>query len=144
MHYHNINLYAVLVSVGVSFLISSLWYSPFLFGQMWLSGLKKNDEEVSGGKKLFSFLVAIVGAFAISFLLAHVLNILRDSNINHPENNSPESFLKIAIYIWFTFIALIGLIQANFERMSYKVWFINSAFRFVEIIAISLVLYFYK
>jgi len=144
MHYHNINLYAVLASVGASFLISSLWYSPFLFGQIWANGLRKTEEDLSKGRGIISFFVAIVGAFAISFIMAHILNIFHDTYKNHPEDNSPTTFLKTAIYIWFAFIAMIGLIQANFERSSYKVWLVNAGFRLIEIASISMILFFYK
>ena len=141
MHYHNINLWAVIFSVGASFLISSLWYSPFLFGQIWVKGLRKSDDELSKGKGIIPFLTALIGAFAISLLMAHFLNILHDTYKDHPENNSPEAFFKIAAYIWF---AMIGLIQANFERSSYKVWLVNAAFRFVEIVTISMILFFFR
>jgi hypothetical protein len=68
-----INYPAVLVAALSSFVIGFLWYSPFLFGNVWLkeAGLSKDKVGQANMIKIFglSFLLAIIICFNLAAFL---------------------------------------------------------------------------
>lgn len=42
----DINYYAVLVAALLSFAVGGLWYSPLLFGKMWLEEMQLKAEDI--------------------------------------------------------------------------------------------------
>ena len=46
LHFHGINIWAVLVSIVAMMVIGALWYSPVLFGNTWLRLIGKKPEEI--------------------------------------------------------------------------------------------------
>src|SRR3989344_4427977 len=66
----SINHTAVIVSAVISFLIGWIWYSPLLFGNLWIKMSKFTKAQINAGKKrgmkgmlpqmLFGFLSTLV------------------------------------------------------------------------------------
>lgn len=48
----NLNWWAVLVSLGVIVLVSSLWYANFLFGKPWIAAVGKTRIELQQGRTM--------------------------------------------------------------------------------------------
>ena len=44
------NIWAVIVAAVVAFVISAIWYSPFLFGKEWMNLTKKTQKDVDAVK----------------------------------------------------------------------------------------------
>ena len=60
----NFNIWAVLAAAFVNFMIGGLWYSPALFGKVWMRANGFTDEDLKKGSPLlifgFSFLFCLV------------------------------------------------------------------------------------
>ncbi|WP_018625137.1 DUF1761 domain-containing protein [Kangiella aquimarina] len=67
----DINYYAVLVAAILSFAVGGLWYSPMLFGRIWLKEMKIEAEDIKQKPSVFilSFIFALVAVFVIADLL---------------------------------------------------------------------------
>ncbi|MBD3668614.1 MAG: DUF1761 domain-containing protein [Kangiella sp.] len=67
----DINYYAVLVAAILSFAVGGLWYSPLLFGKMWLKEMKIEAEDIKQKPSVFilSFVFALVAVFVLADLL---------------------------------------------------------------------------
>ncbi|HEY9031850.1 MAG TPA: DUF1761 domain-containing protein [Kangiella sp.] len=66
-----INYFAVIVAALLSFAIGGLWYSPLLFGKMWLEEIKLKAEEIKQKPSVFilSFTFSVIAAFIVADLL---------------------------------------------------------------------------
>ena len=67
----DINYYAVLVAALLSFAVGGLWYSPLLFGKMWLEEMQLKAEDIKQKPSVFilSFVFALVAVFVIADML---------------------------------------------------------------------------
>lgn len=69
----NINWAAVFVSALSVFIIGGLWYSPILFGKVWMKLNSFNDNDLKSGQgKIFgvSFILALIMAVNLALFLA--------------------------------------------------------------------------
>lgn len=66
-----INYFAVLVAALLSFAIGGLWYSPLLFGKMWLEEMKLKAEDIKQKPSVFilSFTFSVIAVFIVADLL---------------------------------------------------------------------------
>jgi hypothetical protein len=74
---YTINFWPILVASAVSFGLSSLWYSPILFGKEWMDLLKitdRNVSEMSAGtiwlRYVIQFIITIVSFCVLAFVIA--------------------------------------------------------------------------
>jgi hypothetical protein len=74
MDLSKLNYLAVLAAAASAFVVGGVWYSPILFGRIWLKQIGRTDEElkrrnmglVFGG----SFLLSLIIAFNLAAFLA--------------------------------------------------------------------------
>ena len=66
-----INYYAVVVSALLAFAVGGLWYSPFLFGKMWLEEMQLKAEDIR--QKPSVFIVSLVFSLIAVFIIADLL-----------------------------------------------------------------------
>lgn len=75
MEVPNLNFFAILVAAISSFIIGSMWYSPILFGKIWMKELNFTDEDLQNGNVtrlyIISFFVAIVIALNLAFFIGN-------------------------------------------------------------------------
>lgn len=67
-----INYFAVLVATVATMILGFLWYSPILFGNVWIKHVGLKKEEMSGGSPftyVLTSLTALGGAFILALLL---------------------------------------------------------------------------
>jgi Protein of unknown function (DUF1761) len=78
MHFHHINLLAVLVAAIATMVVGFLWYSPLLFAKAWMKemGYDPNDKAKTEKMKKSagpayggSFLASLVSAFILALFL---------------------------------------------------------------------------
>lgn len=112
-----INWWAVLAAAVSAFLLGGLWYSPALFGKMWMreSSVKEEDLKKGTGRVFgLSFLLALVAATVFAMFLG------------------PRPALGFALGAG----AAAGLCWVGaafgmndlFERRSFRLWAINAGY----------------
>lgn len=67
----DINFYAVFTATLLSFAIGGLWYSPLLFGRIWLKELKLGAEGINQKPRVF--ILSFVFSLATAFIIANLL-----------------------------------------------------------------------
>lgn len=70
MNMQEINFVAVVVAALSSFFIGGLWYSPLLFGKVWMKANGFTEEQVEGFSKARMFGWSLVFALVMSMNLA--------------------------------------------------------------------------
>lgn len=130
-----VNYLAVLVSAVVGFVIGMLWYSPLLFGNIWvkLIGMSKEDLEKAKKKGMAkTMLIAIISVLVMSFVLAHFVDIAGASTVTEG--------IQAGFLIWLGFIATVMLNSVLWENKPFRLYVLNIAHYFVVLIVMGAIL----
>jgi len=122
--FEDVNLVAVLIAAVAAFVVGSLWYSPFLFGNVWmkLAGVKKSKK----AKLMWlRFLIYLVGMLVMAFVLAHFLVFA--AAVTYVEA------LITAFWLWLGFIAPITIGGMLWENKSIKLFVLNNAYNLIAL-----------
>jgi Protein of unknown function (DUF1761) len=137
MHFHNLNLLAVLVAALSTLVAGFLWYSPILFAKPWMRemGYDPNDKakvqemQKSAGPAYFASLLASV---VTAFILALFFHEMHVQSINLG--------LLIAFHVWLGFVATVQLTGVLFMKQSMKLFAINTGYQLVCYLAMGAIL----
>jgi len=120
---------AILVAAVVSFVIGMLWYSPLLFGKMWirLSGIdkekmEKNMKKGMGKVMLFAFIANLVMAYVLSYFI----NVLRYS--------MAVDGAILGFMIWLGFLATTLLGTVLWEGKPFGLYVINASYNLINLL----------
>ena len=137
MHFHSINLLAVLVAAISTMVAGFLWYSPLLFAKPWMKemGYDPNDkarmEEMkksAGPAYGGSFLAGLASAFILALFL-HEMRV----------QSLPISLL-VGFHVWLGFVATVQFTSALFTKQSMKLFAINTGYQLVCYLAMAAIL----
>jgi len=115
MHFHNLNLLAVLIAAISTMVVGFLWYSPLLFAKPWMKEMgcdpsdkarmeemKKSAGPAYGG----SFLASLISAFILALFL-HEMRVA-----------SLHMGLLVGFHVWLGFVATVQFTSALFTKQS--------------------------
>jgi hypothetical protein len=113
----DVNFLTVIAGAIVMMALGAMWYSPVLFGNMWLAAIGKKPEDIQADSSIYAFpaIAALVTAFVLS-LFAHAIY------------GDPEILEGVLVGV----IAAAGisvtatLVYSVFEGPPLKVWLIYS------------------
>lgn len=125
-----LNIWAVLVSALSTFLIGGLWYSPAVFGKVWMRENGFTEESLKGGNmaKIFglSFLLGVVAAVNLAMFMG-------------PEND-PAMGAMWGFLAGFGWVATFVGTHYLFERRSFKLFLINAGYSVVALTVMGVIL----
>jgi|SRR5260370_6305473 hypothetical protein len=124
-----INYWAVVVSALAAFVMSSLYYSPLLFGNVWLAV----DPAAAGttpsiGRVLGEFGRTIVIAFVVARLMAI------------PGGSDWKGAIRLALWLWFGFSAMMWVGAIMWEKTPWQVAAIHSGDWLLKTLLIAVIL----
>lgn len=116
-----VNPWSVVVAAVVSFLVGWLWYSPVLFGGLWMkvSGITKAT--MTKAKKQ-SMALTMGTAFVAQLVIAWILSIF----ILATGATGLVDALILSFWAWLGFVATIGLGGVLWEGKSLTYFWINT------------------
>jgi len=127
----DVNYVAVLVAAIAGFVIGFIWYSPKVFGKMWmtLSGIDKEAKEKEkkgmGKNIVFGFISTLV----MSFVLAVFIGMAGA--------NTLAAGAQTAFWLWLGFIATVNLGSVLWEGKPFKLYVLNSAHWLVALLVMG-------
>ncbi|OLS33877.1 DUF1761 domain-containing protein [Bacillus sp. MRMR6] len=125
-----INYFAVLLATLATMMIGFLWYSPALFGNLWMKEIGLNKEDISSGGPMTYVLTALT-ALVGSFFLALLLTLFEERTI--------MSGLTVAIIVAISISAKIGM-NFLFESKTKRLYFITIGYHIVAYIVSGIIL----
>ncbi len=130
-----INLWAILVAAVVAHFMGALWYSPLLFGNMWMRavGIKKGD--IAKAKKE-GMAKSYLGMFAASLVMAYVLANI----IGYGEARDWVSGMGIGFWMWLGFMATAGLGPVLFTKKTWTAYCIDEGYHLAMMLAAGAIL----
>ena len=130
-----VNYLAILVATVASFILGMLWYSPLMFGNIWLKLMGFSPAKIKAGKKkgmgkvmFFAFL----GTLVSSYILAQFLKIANAVTI--------KDGLQVGFLIWLGFTATTMLGSVLWEGKPVKLYLINAAHGLTSLLVASAIL----
>ena len=131
MNISTLNWSAILIATLSNFLIGGLWYSPLLFGKIWMQENKFTEEDLKKSNMGKIFGLTFLFSFVIAFNLAMFLN----------DSNTTTSWGAIAGFLaGFGWVAMSQFIIGQFERKSFRYLLIHSGYVTISFIVMGLIL----
>ena len=125
-----INLLAIIIVTLIQFFIGYLWYSKFLFGNLFIKSLGKSEEELE------MKIVDIIGPLVIGFIAFLFFAILLDLFGTYDLVFS----MVLAVIIWVGFIVTTNLYAVFFEDRNFTLYLLNVGYQFVGLLIGALIL----
>ena len=129
-----INYLGVLASAIVIFAIGALWYSPMLFGRLWVAAHGYTPERIAEMRK------GMGKAYGITFVCYVVLAAVMSVLLNRMFIHTALGGLKLGAIIWLGFAATIGLTANVFSEKRFAVYAIDTAYQLVYLVAVAVIL----
>ena len=125
----SINYLAILIAAIVSMVIGALWYSPVLFGKLWMKLSGISEKQIQDAKKkgmTKSYALAFLGTLVMSYVLAHF--------VDYAEATTFASGMQTGFWIWLGFLVTTMLGTVLWEGKPVKLYFLNIAHYFVVLL----------
>lgn len=124
-----INIWAVLVAALAKFAVGALWYSPYLFGKVWMREAKLTPEQCADPLKpiILSAILALIVAFTMAVVI---------------ELTGVGLFEALALAV----VIAIGLVCAlfapafAFEGRSFRLYMIYACQYLVELVVMAAII----
>src|SRR6266852_6962898 len=124
-----INYWAVVVAALAAFLMSSLYYSPLLLGNVWLA---VDPGSVAGTTpSIGRVLGEIVRTLVITFVVARLIALLRGSDW--------KGVVRLALWLWFGFSGMMWVGAIMWEKTPWQVAAIHSGDWLLKTILIAVI-----
>ncbi|MFA5820518.1 MAG: DUF1761 domain-containing protein [Candidatus Gracilibacteria bacterium] len=113
----SINWSAVLVATLAAYVFGALWYSPLLFGKLWMKQsavTKANAEKAKAKGMTVSYVLQFVATLVTTFVFAMILEMNIVEGV--------KTGLIIGFYIWLGFSATSSVGAVLWDKKSWS-WF---------------------
>lgn len=137
-----INYGAIVAAVVAAFFFGYLWYGP-LFGKTWGKAMGMNMSKKPDSKVMFKAMgLQVIGLFLIAYVVAHAGQVWRPSvwGVGPDEGSNFMWGFMNAFFTWLGFFIPQQLGKVAWEMRPWKVFFINTAHDFFNLLIISVIL----
>jgi hypothetical protein len=129
-----INIWTLLAAMVFSVILGFVWYGP-LFGKSWmkLSGIVMPDQKPGFAAMLKPMILSFIGAV----LMATVLSFVIAFHDSYYATSGLAPALSIAVMAWLGFIVPLYLNLSGWEGKPWTLFFINTGYWLVYLLAIA-------
>ena len=120
-----INLLAVLVAAVATFVLGGLWYSPLLFGKVWVRAHGYTPE------KMESMRAGVGRSYAVSFLCYLVMATVMALLIGSTDTVTTLGGVRLGALCWLGFAATIGLTANLFSDKPLATYLLDAGYQLV-------------
>src|SRR3989338_11585253 len=126
-----INYLAVLVTGIISMIIGMLWYSPALFGKVWMKMVVLGEHDQAAAKKAMarSTTVALLAALVMTYVLAHIVGYTQASTFT--------GGMQTGFWVWLGFYATSLLGVYLWERKPFNLYLLNAIYYLFSLVIIG-------
>jgi hypothetical protein len=126
----DVNYWAVLLAAAAYYILGSLWYSPKLFGHLWMKHEGLHPHQVEFRWQAF------VGEAIIDLIIAYVLALVLDI----AKVTTPLEGLVVALWLWIGFVGTTQFSGVLWGRKSFKGFLIYAGFTLIGFLMMGAIL----
>lgn len=115
----SINYLAVVLAAIAYFVLGAIWYSPKVFGSLWL---KHDPSTIETGRT--TMIIAFIGEAIIGLIIAYILAIF----IRVSQADTVIKGIVVSLWIWLGFVATTHFSAVLWGRKSLMNFFIHAGF----------------
>lgn len=128
-----LNYAAILVAGLANMVIGALWYSPLLFGDIWMKAMKFSKNDMKADKTMgLRYAVAFLMGLLMVFVLAHYVDAL--------EATTPAMGAQAAFWPWLGFMVPVLAGDILWNGKPFSVFVINASHYFVALLVAGVIL----
>lgn len=134
-----VNYVAVLLAAIASFVIGFLWYSPLLFGKMWMKLRGITQANMKKGQKDMGMLygLSLVVSLFTAYMLAHVMAL----SLNYYGYPKLNTGLNSAFFMWLGFVMPVMVTATIFsDKKNWKLFGIDTGYQLASLLVMGVVL----
>jgi hypothetical protein len=132
----SINLLPVIVAGIVNMALGMLWYSPFLFGKLWMKSMHKTPEEMKQGGNPFIYIFNTISSLVLAYVLAHVVKF---AGLTTAVQGATAGF-----WVWLGFVVTTILPTYMYEGRPKIPFFLYILYQMFSIIIMGVILALWK
>jgi len=132
---NKVNFWSVLLAAVSYLIVGSLWYSPLLFGKLWIKLNGFCDEDLKSSRPLWKILIlSFLSAVVSSFVIAAVLG----------PRQSLDFGAIIGAIIAICWITMSKLTDVLFENKPVKLFFLHAGFDLVSFMVMGAIVGYWR
>lgn len=131
----DINIWAILASAAAHMVLGFLWFSPWIFGKVWMRalGLTPEDCEKMRQKGMGkTYVLAFLSAFVTACVMALLIGALQVESLDFG--------LIVGALVWLGFVMTATSGSVIFEGRRPALYWISGGFSLVSLLAMSAIL----
>jgi len=128
-----LNYLAIFVAAALNMVIGALWYSPLLFGGIWMRAMHYREDHLKNGPNM-----ALL--YAIAFVMVLLTNYVLAHYIAYFGAETASEGAESAFWPWLGFFVPVLIGSVLWERKSFKVFVINAAHYLVALLCSGMIL----
>ena len=130
MNFIGVSLIPVVIAAVADMAIGALWYSPYLFGPMWMkeAGIKNFDMKAARKSMAFQAASALVMAFILGYLL-------KTFNVT-----TTDAGFELTFLLWLGFVVTTSSMRVIFEKAKFSVYAITISYQLISMIVMTIIL----
>lgn len=130
----DINWLAVFIGSLVPMLVGFMWYSPMLFGKLWmkLTGMTKEKMEGSKKERNKMYAMSYVPGLIMAFTLAMFMQKMGSETV--------MDGVTVAFWAWLGFTATVQATGSLFGGKSKELFFLDTGFQLVSMVLTGVVI----
>jgi hypothetical protein len=132
MQHGHVNFLSVLVSAAIYWVLGAMWYSPVLFGKIWMNNVGKTKEQLMANFSKLSYLWSFVWSFVAVYGIARIMVWANGTTLL-------EGFL-VGLLAAVTFILAPTVINNLFDRRPNALLLINVCYHGVALILAGIII----
>ncbi len=127
------NLWVLLGAALLNFIIGAIWYSPKLFGRIWMDGTGLKESEMTGG------IGPYIGGFVNSFILA----IGMAAFLYMTDSRTFSDAVIVGFVAWLGFFFTTHLSGLIWGKTTLPVFFVQIGYGLISYLAVALFIMFF-
>lgn len=112
----SINFFPVIAAAVINMALGILWYSPVVFGKIWIKAMGKTAEESGNQANPLIYVINTISSLIFAYILAHIMKFASIDNF--------ESGVIIGFWVWLGFVATTVIPGYLYERRPKLLYFI--------------------
>ena len=130
----DVTFFPILIASVANMIIGFVWYSPYVFGSVWMRLSGVTPEMVESGRRRMPMVLFV--AFLAGVVMAYVMNYFGRAWFV----TDTIGALELAFWLWIGFVAPVMLGTVLWEQKSFMLYLINAAYWLFAMVVMALVL----